>query len=188
MKTFALTLSLVLAAGPALAAVNVGDKVPPLVAKTSDLSGEQPRTADFDSQKLEKPTVLFVLGTSCGSTASYVDRVRELEQQYASKGVDFVHLYPNRTDSAEQKVSYHKEKKLSGPMIDDHGGTVSKALGAQRTTETFILAKDGTLLYHGAVDDNKDDPAGVKNRYVATALDEHLAGKPVTTTKSDVSA
>jgi hypothetical protein len=46
----------------------------------------------------------------------------------------------------------------------------------------FIIAKDGTVAYEGAIDDKAStDPAdipGARN-YVAQALDEILAGKPV---------
>ncbi|HYB97854.1 MAG TPA: redoxin family protein [Candidatus Limnocylindrales bacterium] len=187
MKTSFL-LSLLLLAAPAAAAVAVGERVPAFTARTADVSAAEPKTTELDSQKISKPTVLFVLGTTCGATNAYVDRVRELEEAYAGKGVDFVYVYPNRTDSSETKIKYHKEKGLKGPIIDAEGGAVAKALGAQRTTEAFVIGKDGTLLYHGAVDDNKDDPSAVKNRYVAAALDEHLAGKPVTTARSNVSA
>ena len=45
----------------------------------------------------------------------------------------------------------------------------------------------GVLQVEGAIDDSRD-PGAVKERYLVTALDETLAGKPVTTTSSQVSA
>ena len=42
-------------------------------------------------------------------------------------------------------------------------------------------------MYHGAIDDARD-PAAVKQRYLATALDELLAGKAITTASSQVFA
>ena len=43
-------------------------------------------------------------------------------------------------------------------------------------------------MYHGAVDDSRNDDTAVQKRYVATALDEILAGKPITTPASLVDA
>ena len=42
-------------------------------------------------------------------------------------------------------------------------------------------------MFHGAVDDSRE-PKAITKRYLAPALDEVLAGKPVTTPTSDVFA
>ena len=51
----------------------------------------------------------------------------------------------------------------------------------------FVIDPKGDLLYTGAIDDkpstDQSDIPGAKN-YVAAALDEALAGKPVTTSSS----
>jgi hypothetical protein len=64
---------------------------------------------------------------------------------------------------------------------------VAHVLGAQRTSELFVADKKGVVVYHGAVDDSRD-PNAVKQRYLAPALDETLAGKAVTTPASQVFA
>jgi hypothetical protein len=45
----------------------------------------------------------------------------------------------------------------------------------------FVIAKDGTLVYDGAIDNEPDpfhNPLTAKN-YVSTAVNDLLAGKPV---------
>ena len=73
-------------------------------------------------------------------------------------------------------------------MVDDQGATLARLLGATKTTEVVLTAKDGTVLYRGAIDDNKHNVAAVQNRWVATAITEHLGGKAVSTPKTDVYA
>jgi hypothetical protein len=51
----------------------------------------------------------------------------------------------------------------------------------------FVIAKDGTVAYEGAIDDKPStdtaDVAGAHN-YVSAALDELMAGKPVSVTQT----
>jgi hypothetical protein len=193
MRTLvALFVPLLISTGAAIAdaavGINVGDRVPAFTAKAVDLSGAEPKVADFDPHKTTRPTVYLFVGTQCATTQSYIERLRELEQAYGKQGVDFVYVYPNKTDSSDAKTSFHKEKNLAGFMIDDQGAAVARTFGAQKTAEAVIVGKDGEILYHGAIDDGGREPAKVKQRYVAVALDEHLAGKPVTTKTAPVSA
>lgn len=136
--------------------------------------------------KPRRPTAYVFLGTTCPATARYVDRLKALEQRYRGK-VDFLFVYPNRTDSPQAKAAFHKEKGFAGPMIDDQGGKLAKELGAQRTSEVVLVDRKGKVVYRGAIDDHRDS-AQVKKTYLATAIDELLAGKPVTTSTSPVFA
>jgi peroxiredoxin len=180
-----------LVAQPLLAAPTtgtaIGDEVPAFKATAVDVSGNAAKPRDFDSQTQKKITTYLFLGTQCPATAAYLDRIRALDEKYHAKGVDFVYVYPNKTDTSEAKTSFHKSSRLPGPMIDDQGGTIARALGAQHTSETLLVAKDGRLLYRGAIDDSRE-PTQVKTPYLATALDQALAGKPIATTTTDVQA
>jgi hypothetical protein len=165
----------------------VGARVPRFQAKVVDLSGTEAKTRDFDSHVQPKVTAYVFVGTTCPATGAYVDRMRELERTYRPNGVEFVYVYPNRTDSSDAKTEFHKTARLAGSMIDDQGGKVARALAAQRTSEVVLVGKDGRILYRGAIDDSRE-PGRVSARYVATALDEHLTGKPVAKTTTDVQA
>jgi len=56
---------------------------------------------------------------------------------------------------------------------------VARAYGAERTPEVFLFDKQGQLRYHGAIDDNYDDPGAVKAPYLRNALDAVLGTKPL---------
>ncbi len=64
----------------------------------------------------------------------------------------------------------------------DPGNKVTDVFGATNTPHCFVLDKDGTLKYSGALD---DDPRGQKGAqatsYVRNAIESVLAGQPVAT-------
>jgi thiol-disulfide isomerase/thioredoxin len=164
----------------------VGQQLPAFKAATTILAGKKIKAGTWRSRKTRRPTVYMVVGTECPTTKAYMPRAHDLEQAYAAK-VDFVFVYPNNNDTTDEKRAFHAAEQLAGPLIDDQGAAIAKALGAHKTSEIVIADKRGVVLYRGAIDDSKD-AAKVAKRYVATALDEHLSGKAVTTTVSDVQA
>ena len=72
-------------------------------------------------------------------------------------------------------------------VILDPEGVKGKAFGAQTTPHMYIIDANQTLVYQGAIDDNRsakhDTVKGAKN-YVAAALAEIKAGKPVSVTET----
>jgi len=75
-------------------------------------------------------------------------------------------------------------KLASTAVLLDESGAVGRAYGAKTTPHMYIINPDGVLIYKGAIDDkptsNKDSIPGARN-YVLAALDESMAGKPVST-------
>lgn len=107
----------------------------------------------------------------------------DLYTQYNTKNVVFLAI----NSSAEGKQGYGKklnqEKKtaykMQYPILLDEDGKVGRAYAAKTTPHCFIIDTEGKLAYGGAIDnDTSPDKAGSKN-YVKNALDEILAGKPV---------
>jgi thiol-disulfide isomerase/thioredoxin len=187
----ALCVSLALAAlfsvPPAANAVGIAETVPQFTTSLLKLEDGKTLEQPFDSHKTPRPTVYLFVGTTCPTTAAYVERLKQVESEYAAKGVDFVYVYPNRNDTRDAKLEFHGRQGLHGAVIDDQGGSIARAMNAKRTAEVFIVGKDGKVVYHGGIDDSKD-PAGVQRRHLAVALDEYLAGKPVRVPTSQVFA
>lgn len=173
------------AAAPPKIGTAIGERIP---AFTAPLLGADGKPAGrIDSHGTGHATVYLFVGTRCPATRAYVARIRELERTYGAKGVAFVFVYPNRDDTLEAKLAFHRQSGFRGPLVDDQGARVARLLGARRTSEILVAARDGVLLYRGAIDDSRD-PAGVTKRYVAAALDEHLAGRPVAVAQTPVRA
>lgn len=112
----------------------------------------------------------------------------DLNKKYGEKGVVFVAINsgaPGKEGAGkEANTSARKDWKIEFPILLDESGKVGKLYGAKRTPEMFIINKDGTLAYHGAIDDSDKTKEVGKTNYVAKALDEIIAGKPVTTTQT----
>jgi len=120
--------------------------------------------------------------------------MQKLQKEAAAKGVVWLsicssapgkqgHLSP--ADAA--KACAANGSSATAYLLDEDG-KVGKLYGAKRTPEMYVINKEGALVYHGAIDDKKSpdaaDIAGAKN-YVTAALDEVLAGKPVSTPKTE---
>jgi hypothetical protein len=90
---------------------------------------------------------------------------------------------------AADKINALLKEKGAAPTayLLDTPGTVGRAYGAKTTPHMFIVDPKGTLIYAGGIDDtpstDQADIATAKN-FVSKALDEALAGKPVTTASS----
>jgi peroxiredoxin len=76
-----------------------------------------------------------------------------------------------------------KEKGYTFPYLFDETQNTTKEYGATKTPHVYLLKKEkeGYIVkYIAAIDDNADDAAAVKEKYVENAIANILANKPVT--------
>ena len=75
-------------------------------------------------------------------------------------------------------------KTHSTALLLDQDSKAAKTYGAKNTPHMFVISPEGKIIYAGAIDSkatpNPADIPGSTN-YVKAALDEALAGKPVST-------
>jgi hypothetical protein len=119
--------------------------------------------------------------------------MQKLQKDYTGKGVVWLSVNSSTAGSqgyyASDKVNALLKQKGAAPTayLLDTAGSVGRAYGARTTPHMFIVDPQGTLIYAGGIDDtpstDQADIATAKN-YVSKALDEALAGKPVTTASS----
>jgi peroxiredoxin len=108
-------------------------------------------TSDFaDAEAL---AVIFSCN-HCPYVRAWEDRMIQIQTDYADRGVRLVAI--NSNDPAKYE---------------------SDSFPAERTPEVFLFDKSGVLKYHGAIDDNYDDPSAVEVQYLRDALDAILAGE-----------
>ena len=75
---------------------------------------------------------------------------------------------------------------ISAYLVDDDG-SVGRSYGAKTTPHMFVIDPSGTVVYAGGIDDKPStDAADVKTakNFVRQALDQSLAGKPVSVASS----
>jgi len=184
------TVALAVAAGTALAAPEVGQPAPAFTL--TDSNGQSHSLADFKG----KFVVLEWLNHGCPFVKKHYDSnsMQKLQKEYAGKDVVWLsivssapgkqgHMSPAETNQA-------KEEKGSAAtaILIDGDGTVGQLYGARVTPELYVINPEGDLIYSGAIDDKKSvDPADVEGatNYVKQALDEALAGQPVSTPKTE---
>ena len=120
--------------------------------------------------------------------------MQKLQADAAAKGVVWLSICssaPNQqghaTPADALKACTEKNSAATAYLIDESGAT-GRAYGAKRTPEMYVINADGILVYQGAIDDKKSvDPADIATakNLVAAAIDETLAGKPVSTPETE---
>ena len=161
-----------------------GAKAPDFDLKGVD--GKMHSLADYADKKA---LVVIVSCNHCPTVIEYEDRMIEVQRDYADKGALLIAINANETDghptdSFDHMVQRAKDKGFKFPYLRDDTQDIARALGAVRTPEVFLFGPDRTLLYHGRIDDNPSNPSAVKRHDLREALDEVLAGKPVSVPKT----
>jgi len=164
--------------------IDIGTKAPDFTLK-----GVDGKMHSLSGHADKKAVVVIVSCNHCPTAIQYEDRIAEIQKDYAGKGVQVIVINGNETDghptdSFDHMVTRAKEKGFNFPYLRDDSQEVVRAYGAVRTPEVFLLGADRKLAYHGRIDDNADDPKKVKRQDLRVALDEVLAGKPVSVPKT----
>lgn len=165
----------------------VGDKVSDFTLKNVD--GKMVSLADYKSG--QGVIVIFDCNT-CPFSKAYNERIIQLNSKYAPKGFPVITINANNPeispgDSFKEMTLLAKRKNYTFPYLVDETQEVAKAFGATNTPHVFVLKKDGEqfkVAYTGTIDDNSRDASSATKKYVEQAVDELLANKAVTTTKT----
>ena len=123
-------------------------------------------------------TVVTFISTQCPVSNSYNDRMKALYTDYTPKGVKFVFLNANRTETPTEVAEHASKHGFPFPVYKDENNLVADRFGAQVTPEAFVIDKAGILRYHGSIDDSMIQ-AKVEDQRLRKALDSVLAGQPV---------
>ncbi len=116
----------------------------------------------------------------CPYAKAWEDRLNAIASDYADRGVGTAAISANDPvqypeDSFEEMQRRAEEKNFSFPYLFDESQDVARAYGAERTPEVFLFDDDGRLRYHGAIDDDSDEPKATQH-YLRDALDALLEG------------
>ena len=185
------TLTLVLATTVAAPDPVAAKPAPPAVGATVpnfSLQDVHRRKRPLDKFKDKKAFVIVFIGTECPVANLYVPTLIDLHKNYAAKGVQFLAINANEQDTFLGVSAHAQERAIPFPVLKDFDGKAASALGAKRTPEVFLLDADRVIRYRGRIDDQYG--VGVRReqptrRDLKEALDELLAGKPVTTTTTE---
>jgi peroxiredoxin len=166
-----LGLALPASAGPAVGAAAPDFTLTAIDGSTFQLS---------NALKSNKAVVLAFIATKCPYDAGYNQRKQEIAKAYAAKGVLFVGINSNKAELVDEMKSHASKYGHTFPILKDTGNKVADLYGAQRTPEVFVIDSKGMLRYHGRIDENYEDASKVQSPDLKNALDQMLAGQPVT--------
>lgn len=116
--------------------------------------------------------------------------MQALQKKYTDQGIAWLSII----SSAPGKQGYFSAEEHNqnaaefgahpAAVLMDPEGTVGKTYGAKTTPHMYIIDPRGSVIYQGAIDDiastNVADIPKAKN-FVQAALDEAMAGRPVST-------
>ena len=136
-----------------------------------------------------KAVVVVFVNPNCAFSRQYQSRLAALNTTYSGQGIQFLFINaPINLEATAEAIDADKLKvKATGdapdlPYLTDEGQQVSTLLGATKTPEVVVLQPAATgfvVRYKGAIDDNPQVEAYVKESYLAQALTNLVAGRPV---------
>lgn len=157
--------------------INAGDDAIPF--ELPGVDGETHKLADYEEK--EAVAVIFTCN-HCPYARAWEDRIVSIQDDYGSSGLQVIAINANDAekypdDGFPQMKQRAKEKGFNFPYLHDESQEVARAYGAERTPEVFLFDAARKLAYHGAVDDNYDDPDAVRDAYLRDAIEAVLSGE-----------
>lgn len=189
MKVLAVIASAFLLASPVFADAVPGNPAPAFEVK--DANGKDQKLSDYKG----KWVVLEWFNKDCPFVKKHYSskNMQKLQKEYTGKNVVWLTVNSSAKGKqgyadATQALKDAKERDAAPTAILlDADGKVGKAYGAKTTPHMFVINPDQNVVYAGAIDDKEStepkDISSSKN-YVEAALNEGLAGKPITTKSS----
>jgi peroxiredoxin len=167
--------------------------VPPVGSAAPDFSLPDAKGDSHSlSQYKGKYVVLEWFNPECPFVKKHYgsDNMQKLQEQYTSKGVVWLTIDSNApgtegsiTPEQAQKITASWKTHQTALLLDPEG-KAGRAYGAKNTPNMVIINPDGKIAYEGAIDSKASpNPADIPSstNYVKAALDQSLAGKPITT-------
>ncbi len=157
----------------------------PKAQETSDFAlldyrGKEHRLRRTDA----KAVVLFFTATGCPVAEQSFARLKALQKKYDRQGVRTWLVDSNTADDRQALAKQVQQFQLQTlPLLQDETQGVAAMLGVKRTGTIVAIETEGwTVFYRGAIDDQMVEGAQkpeATSHYLAEALDQYLAGKPV---------
>ncbi len=182
-----LFLSLVSLASRPEGGYDVGDTVSDFKLKNVD--GKMISLSDY---KTSKGIILIFDCNTCPMSKAYNSRILDLNKKFASKGFPVVLINPNSAEVVKQEsfaemVKTAKEHKYDFPYLYDESQETVKKFNPSNTPHVFVLSNVSNQFkvdYMGGIDNNSKDGSKAEKHFVEEAVNDLLAGKPVSTPKT----
>ena len=146
-----------------------------------DLPGVDGQNHSLGSYGEAEALVLVQSCNHCPYVQAWESRLSAIARDFADRGVRVVAVNSNDVSSHPEDSFEEMQKRASAEgfafdYLYDEPQAVARALGAERTPEVFVYDRDRQLVYHGAIDDSREED-GVSQQYLRDALAAVLSGQ-----------
>ncbi|HEX8077484.1 MAG TPA: thioredoxin family protein [Chthoniobacterales bacterium] len=143
------------------------------------------KTYALDDFAADPVLVVFFTCNHCPYVTGSDEATRRTVEKFAPRGVRFVAINSNSPNTYAEDDFPHMVSRMSEhefPWIYLHDATqeVARAYGALRTPHFYVFDRARQLIYTGRALDNPRQAERSRTHDLERALEEHLAGKPIT--------
>jgi peroxiredoxin len=159
--------------------LEIGQPAPDFRLPATD--GNTYSLADFAGSEV---LVVFFTCNHCPYVLGSDEVTRQTALKFMPRGVRFAGINANSTntkpeDSMEKMIERMQTHKFPWLYLRDESQQVALAYGALRTPHFYVFDRDRRLIYTGRGVDNPKEVGKMTVNDLERALEEHLAGKPV---------
>lgn len=170
---FLVTALIVFAIGASAQGIAIGAKM-----ENFSLPDTDGKVQTLASLKGKNGAVLIFLSAQCPVVKGYKDRINQVAAEAQAKGINFIGINSNVTEDLNWVKSNMAEFGYKFPMLIDKGNKLADKLDAQATPEVYYVDAKDTLLYRGAIDNDRAG-SNITEKYLNVAFDSSLSGKPI---------
>jgi peroxiredoxin len=114
--------------------------------------------------------------------------MQKLQEEFTGKGVVWLTIDSNAAGTEGNLTAEQAQKVMNSwkthqtALLLDPESKVARSYGAKNTPNMVVINPEGKIVYQGAIDSKATpNPADIptSTNYVKAALDESLAGKPI---------
>ncbi|PYS99480.1 MAG: thioredoxin family protein [Acidobacteria bacterium] len=140
------------------------------------------KVQSLNDLKGKNGSVVVFLSAQCPVVKGYNERINQLAAEYAAKGITFIGINSNSTESLDW-VKSHAAENYKFPVLIDKGNVLADKLSATVTPEAYYFDAKNVLLYRGAIDNDRSGKA-ITDNYLKVAFDSALSGKVIAKTSA----
>jgi peroxiredoxin len=146
-----------------------------------DLPGIDGRNHSLDDY-VDAPILAVVWSCNhCPYVQAWEGRMKAIQADYADRGFRLVAINSNDAerypgDSFEEMKARAEAQGFNFDYLFDEDQSVARQYGPERTPEVFLFDRNRRLVYHGAIDDNRNERE-VGEQYLRDAIEALLAGR-----------
>lgn len=164
--------------------LNINDRAPTFTLPATD--GQTYSLNDFKEDTL----VISFTCNHCPFVYNSDEGTRSTADKYSKQGVKFVMINANDADSHpddnfNNMVARMNEHDFPWLYLRDESQETAHAYGALVTPHFFVFNRGRELIYAGRATNSPRVPEEITTHDLEAALDQHLAGQPITTPTTD---